>query len=148
MPSARPAPLIAIGLAAAIGLSIAFAPRGRERPVGVDLPRYPGAQYVPREPQRDLPSGVVWRGELHTPDAYQSVARFYVETLGAQPGWRGPKWQSQEMLWTDGNLRLHGRHFAAVLDPTRPGALVHIMDAGSRTVVKLFEYELTPEPAE
>ncbi len=131
----------------ALVAALALAACQRKGVVGVELPRYPDGQYFPRDPQRDLDEGIVYRGELHTADAYQSVVKFYVETLGALPGWKGPKWQATEIEWGDGNLARRGDHVVRVLDPSKSGGLVYILDAGSRTVVRLWKYEPNPAPA-
>lgn len=124
-------------LAAALALVLALsAGCKREGQFGVNLPRYPGANYSPGD-RTELPRATLYRATLHHPHGYTAVRDWYEGELSKLPGWSGPKKARELSVWTNGNMGIGDDFRGEVKDPSRPGGLVVITETaqGSRVIL-------------
>ena len=105
-----------------------------------DAPYYPGANPGGSE---SWPSDgyTLTKNSQFTPDSFEKVNAFYQEKLGARPRWMKKSLDTDEVRWTDGNMRSHttNRNFSVEPeDPTRPGRMVRIVNAGNAVVTEVW----------
>jgi len=100
------------------------------------VPAYPGASVGPGYRQQG-DSGTSLKQIYYTSDPYYEVVEFYGQYVADQPDWSSEV-SEQVSSWSQ-NMKLNSSMTtAAVLEPSKPGKLIVIVDEGRRTTIRAF----------